>query len=380
MVKNLQTKRLISFSHWTRKSYAIFQSLNKQIRISSLSIALLIGFSVNNGFAQEVVVPNNSEEEYDLDTLEVLSELTPELATTLSRSVQVIDVASLRNSSNQSLQDVLINYSQVDLRQRGKNDVQSDMSIRGSTFDQVQVLFNGFDITDPQTGHHSLNIPISKSQIRSIQLLSGSGSRVLGPNAYAGAVNILTHKPTKTAFDYDLLFGDFGLIDISFSFTYKKNKIGHYIASNFSQSNGYTDNTDFKRYSFLYNGIYNSKRKELSWFAAYSDKAFGANSFYTPKYPNQFEQLRNTFLGVRFKTHGKISTSNQLHYRANIDRFELFRDGIQAAPWYSHHNYHFTQVLQYTAKAWMWSDYGKSTLTANIRSEVRPKALFYILI
>ena len=369
MVKNLQTKRLISFSHWTRKSYAIFQSLNKQIRISSLSIALLVGFSVNNGFAQEVVVPSNSEEEYDLDTLEVLSELTPELATTLSRSVQVIDVASLRNSSSQSLQDVLINYSQVDLRQRGNNDIQSDMSIRGSTFDQVQVLFNGFDITDPQTGHHSLNISISKSQISSVQLLSGSGSRVLGPNAYAGAVNILTCKPKKTAFDYDLLFGDFGLVDISLSFTYRKNKVGHYIAGNFSQSNGYIDNTDFKKYSLFYNGIYNSKRKELSWFTAYSDKAFGANSFYTPKYPNQYEQLRNVFVGVRLKTNGKISTSNQLHYRANIDRFELFRDGIQAAPWYSHHNYHFTQVLQYTGKAWMWSDFGKSTVTANVRSE-----------
>jgi iron complex outermembrane receptor protein len=369
MVKNYHTKQLISFKHWSRKSYAIFQSLKQQIRISSLSVALLIGFSVQSGFSQEQELSRNTEEEYDLDTLEVMSELSPELATTLSRSVQIIDVASRGTSSNKSIQDVLTNYSQIDLRQRGNNDVQSDLSLRGSTFDQVQVLFNGFDITDPQTGHHSLNIPIGKSQIRSVQLLSGPGSRVLGPNAYAGAVNILTHKPKKTTYDYDLLFGDFGLVDISLSFTYKKNKVGHYFAGNYSQSDGYTDNTDFKKYSLLYNGIYNSKRKELSWFAAYSDKAFGANSFYTPKYPNQFEQLRNAFVGVRLKTNGKISTSNQLHYRANVDRFELFRDGNQAAPWYSHHNYHFTQVLQYTGKAWMWSDFGKSTVTANIRNE-----------
>jgi len=369
MLQNLHTKQLVSFSNWTRKPYAIFQSLKLQIRISSLLVALLFGFSVQSGFAQEQEISRATEGEYDLDTLEVMSELTPELATTLSRSVQIIDVASLGTSSNKSIQDVLSNYSQIDIRQRGNNDIQSDLSLRGSTFDQVQVLFNGFDITDPQSGHHSLNIPISKSQIRSVQLLSGPGSRVFGPNAYAGAVNIFTIKPTKRDFNYDLSYGNFNLLDLSLGFSFKKNKVGHYFAGNYSQSDGYIENTDFLKYSLMYNGIYETKRKELSWFAAYSDKAFGANSFYTPKYPNQFEHLKNAFVGIRYKTKGKISTSNQLHYRANIDKFELFRDGTSVAPWYSNHNYHFTQVLQYIGKAWMWSDYGKSTLTANIRSE-----------
>ncbi len=365
----LFVKKVVNFKHWTRKSYAVFQSLNKQIKISALSIALLVCFSVESGFAQEVKYPSNSEKEYSLDTVEVISELTPELATILSRSVKTIDVASQRNSSNNSIQDILINLSQIDLRQRGNNDVQADISIRGSTFDQVQVLFNGFDVTDPQTGHHSLNIPISKSQIRSVQLLSGPGSRVLGPNSYAATVNVLTYKPIKKSYGFDLSVGDFGLLDLSLGFTFNKNKIGHYIAANYSKSNGYINNTDFIKSSLLYSGVYKSSNKELSWFAAYSNKAFGANSFYTPKYPNQYEHIKNAFIGIRYKTIGKISTLNQLHYRANADRFELFREGTLAASWYSHHNYHFTQVLQYTGKAWMWSDFGKSTLSVNLRSE-----------
>ncbi|MDO7647885.1 MAG: Plug domain-containing protein, partial [Schleiferiaceae bacterium] len=48
----------------------------------------------------------------------------------------------------------------LDVRQRGHADVQSDLSIRGSSFDQVLILVNGVPYSDPQTGHHSMNIPV----------------------------------------------------------------------------------------------------------------------------------------------------------------------------------------------------------------------------
>ncbi len=361
-------KQISVFKHWTRKSYAIFQSLKLQIKISTISLAILL-----LGFAQESQAqsnePKQAEQEVSLDTLEVMGELTPELETELARQVQVIESSSLELYSVQSLQDVLNSMPQVDIRTRGNNDIQADLSIRGSTFDQVQVLLNGFDMTDPQTGHHSLNLPLTFKQISRVELLAGPGSRVLGPNAYAGAVNFVTPKAQKNQIILDATIGDFGLVDVAASVLLKKNRFSHYFTTNYASSKGYIENTDFKKTSLFYFGDYDAKKINLSWQLAYSDKAFGANSFYTPKYPNQFEQLRTMFAGLKFKTNGKISTITQLHYRGNADRFELIRDGKEALGWYSHHNYHYNQVYQLNTKVWTWWKLGKTTIAANIRSE-----------
>ncbi|MCK5846268.1 MAG: TonB-dependent receptor [Bacteroidales bacterium] len=361
-------KQISHFRHWTRKSYAIFQSLKLQIKISTISMAMLLV-----GLAQEVTAqssyPKQTPKEVNLDTLEVMGELTPELEKELARQIQVIEAASLELNSVRSLQDVLNSISQVDIRTRGNNDIQADLSIRGSTFDQVQVLLNGFDMSDPQTGHHSLNLPITFKQILRGEVLSGPGSRALGPNAYAGAVNFITPLPAKNELVLDFTVGDFGLIDIAASVGIRKNKFSHYFSSNYLSSKGYIENTDFKKMSFFYFGDYLFKKSNLSWQFAYSDKAFGANSFYTPKYPHQYEQLRTLFGGVKYKTKGKISTLSHIHYRGNADRFELIRDGYEAPLWYTNHNYHFNTIMQFSTKAWIWWKLGKTTVAANIRSE-----------
>ncbi len=361
-------KQVSSFNHWSRKSYAIFQSLKLQIKITTMSLAMLLV-----GFGQEVDAqtnqPNQNAKEVSLDTLEVMGELTPVLETELARPVQIIETASLELSSVNSLQEILNNIPNVDIRQRGNNDVQADISLRGSTFDQVQVLLNGFDMTDPQTGHNSLNLPISFQQIQRVEVLSGSASRVLGPNAYAGAINFVSKVPKNNFVDVALSAGDFGLYNASLALGFKQKNMKHYISANRSQSSGYTNNTDFKRSNLFYFGDYDTRKVNLSWQLAYSDKEFGANSFYTPKYPDQFEELNTFFAGVKLKTKGRISTLSSVHYRANVDRFELFRDTAEAPSWYANANYHLTNVIQANTKAWTWWKLGKTSIALNLRNE-----------
>ncbi len=368
MSNNYQQKLIHSFRHWTRKSYAIFQSLKLQIKISSLSVAMLLV-----GLAQEANAqsnkPRQNSQEYSLDTLEVMGELTPVLETELAREVQAIEVRSLELVSINSIQETLNQIAGVDLRQRGNNDVQSDLSLRGSSFDQVQILLNGFDMTDPQTGHHSLNLPISFQQLSRAEVLIGAASRVLGPNAYAGAVNFVTDIPKKNAVAADFSVGDFGLYDITSSIKLKQKYFSHFLSVNYATSKGYIENTDFKKATFFYYGNYAAKKALLSWQFSYSDKAFGANSFYTPKYPYQFEELNTLFAGLKLKTKGKISTLTTAHFRANADRFELIRDGYEKPIWYKNHNYHRSNVVQVSSKAWHWWKLGKTTIAANVRHE-----------
>ena len=62
----------------------------------------------------------------------------------------------------QSIEDLLEYVSNIDIRQRGNYGVQSDVSIRGGSFDHVMVLVNGINLSDPQTGHASLDLPIDQ--------------------------------------------------------------------------------------------------------------------------------------------------------------------------------------------------------------------------
>lgn len=81
-------------------------------------------------------------------------------------------------------------FASLDLRSRGLNDLQSDLSVRGSTFDQVHVVVDGIPFTDPQTGHHSAILPIPIEAIQEITVLPSGGSYRYGPFAFAGVVEL----------------------------------------------------------------------------------------------------------------------------------------------------------------------------------------------
>jgi iron complex outermembrane receptor protein len=80
----------------------------------------------------------------------------------------------------------------MDIRRRGANGVQSDVSFRGSSFEQVLLLINGIRMNDSQTGHNSLNLPVDLGDVERIEVIKGPAARRFGQNAYAGAINIIT--------------------------------------------------------------------------------------------------------------------------------------------------------------------------------------------
>ena len=67
--------------------------------------------------------------------------------------VNVISQREIQNAPVQSIEDLLEYAVNIDLRQRGIDGIQSDVSIRGGSFEQVLILLNGIKINDPQTGH-----------------------------------------------------------------------------------------------------------------------------------------------------------------------------------------------------------------------------------
>ena len=86
-------------------------------------------------------------------------------------NIQIISSEEIENSPVQSVEDLLEYAINVDIRQRGRQGVQSDISIRGGSFEQVLIMLNSMKLNDPQTGHHNLNLPITLEQIERIEEL-----------------------------------------------------------------------------------------------------------------------------------------------------------------------------------------------------------------
>ncbi len=363
--QNHDAQTILNFRKWGRKNYSSFLTLNKQVVISVLSVVYFLSTPV----LSLATVQDTSEVkmEYDLDEIEVSAQRSPAMYSQVARIISVIESKEIEAAPAQSVQDLLEYIAGVDVRQRGTEGVQADISVRGGTFDQTLILLNGINITDPQTGHHNLNLPVSLAQIERIEILEGPAARVYGPNAFSGAINIITKQLHANSIQASVAGGSFAYFDGNLSGTFQTGKMSHLLAFNKKRSDGYIDNTDFDELNAFYSNQLSSNKGTLKFQVGASEKGFGANSFYTPKYPNQYEATKTLFTSVRWEGNGKIHLTPVVYYRRHQDRFELFRDN--PASWYTGHNYHLTNVYGANLNSWIKWDWGKTAFGVEYRSE-----------
>jgi len=302
-----------------------------------------------------------------LEGVVVTAQRTPVVASQVARVVRVISKEEIANLPVQSIDGLLEYALNVDVRQRGANGVQADVSVRGGSFDQTLILLNGVNVSDPQTGHHNLDIPVALDCIDHVEILEGPGARIFGANAFGGVVNIITGTGKPGSATLSLMSGEFGLNNEAFSTTIGTGKLTQFVSVEHSASEGYTDNTDYKLDNFFYNAKLDSKYGKYDLQLGYADRNFGANSFYTPVYPNQFEATRTLFGSLHFQENGKMHLAPVFYFRRHNDRFELFR--VNPPAWYAGHNYHMTDVIGGGLNSWFSSGLGKTSLGVDFRSE-----------
>lgn len=358
-------QKVLIFSKWRRKSYSVFQTLNRIIVISVLVTSYLLSVPAVT-FAIEKDT-TEVKKEFSLDEIEVSAQRSPALYSQVARIVSVIERKEIESSPAQSVQDLLEYVAGVDIRQRGAEGVQADVNIRGGTFDQILILLNGINITDPQTGHHNLNIPVSLNQIERIEILQGSAARVYGPNAFAGAINIITRQSDSNSVNLQLSAGSFKYFNFDLSGSFNTGKLQNSLSVNKKLSDGYIDNTDFDIFNIFYSNRLNIQKGKMSFQVGYEEKAFGANSFYTPVYPNQFEETKSLISSVKWESNSKYHFTPVIYWRRHQDKFELFRDNPPS--WYTTHNYHLTNTFGGNLNSWIQSSLGKSAFGIEFRSE-----------
>lgn len=367
-IKTQNRAEVFTFKRWGRKAYSLFSVLKQPVRIGVLLAVYTTVSEPELLFAQ--TDSSKVSMEYNLDEVEVSAQRAPVAFSQVARIVSVITREEIEAAPVQSLQELLEYALSVDVRQRGVHGVQADISVRGGSFDQTLILLNGINISDPQTGHHTLNLPVSFKNIQRIEILEGPAARVFGPNAFSGAINIITSSEGSSGIKLDVSGGQYQLADINVSGNLQKEGWTQFAAFNRMSSDGYIDNTDFKTWNAFYQTKLNTKPGSLDFQIGRTNKKFGANSFYTPDYPNQYEATKTTFTSLKFETGTKIHLTPSIYWRRNQDRFELFRSEPSTWPvWYKGHNYHLTDVFGSNLNAWFESAFGKTAFGAEIRTE-----------
>ena len=225
-----------------------------------------------------------------------------------------------------SFADVLKQDTSIDLRERGPDGTQADLSIRGSTFDQVLVLVNGIRVNDSQTGHHNLNLPLPLESVQQVEVLHGTGSTLYGSDAIGGAVNFVTKKPQAAELKLMGGVGDFGWHRQSVLNGFKLGDWSQQTSFSRDFSSGFAPGRDFRNVAFSSESFLDKDFGSTTVMFAKNDRPFGGNGFYGPW--DSWEDTGSTFVAAS-QTIGRSADRMQhrfnFGYRRHTDHFVLFR-------------------------------------------------------
>jgi iron complex outermembrane receptor protein len=238
----------------------------------------------------------------------------------------------------------------VDLQSRAlESGIQTDFSLRGSTFQQVLILLNGQRINDPQTAHHNSDIPFTKADIKKIEVIPGGSSSLFGPDAIGGAINFALSAPKENKALWEFGLGNnrngYGL----FSLSRKFQDLGFRVSIEDAQSKGFRYDTDYKKFTASLNTCLNLPNGSWENNFGYQKKDFGAYDFYTPGlgYPS-WEWTKTYLLNSGFTLNSpKLLIKPNFLWRRHFDKFVLDRTQVRSTSVNNHHTDIFTPSIYF---------------------------------
>ncbi|USJ35371.1 TonB-dependent receptor plug domain-containing protein [Dyadobacter fanqingshengii] len=263
-------------------------SLIRVLKNPAIFFLLLLA---NQLFAQDI----------SLDPVTVTSSLVEKRASQTGRNIAVIKGEYFQNLPVHSIDDLLRYVPGVEIQARGPMGSQSDIVLRGGTFQQVLIILDGLRLNDPNTGHFNAYIPISPSEIERIEVLKGASSAIYGSDAVGGVIHVISKTFAarlqsgnegenaddiqKTSINGTLTAGEYGLKNANVGAFVQRDKLavsGGFLSNNASgvQQRGikgyFHNNTASVSLNYALSPSLN-----VAVRSAYDHRDFAAQNFYT---------------------------------------------------------------------------------------------------
>ncbi|MGJ7032748.1 TonB-dependent receptor plug domain-containing protein [Niabella hirudinis] len=249
--------------------------------LTRVLLMLIVVLTATAAFAQDTL----------LDPVTVTSSVIEKRSSETGRNINIISGETFAGLPVHSVDELLKYIPGVEAQMRGPQGAQTDISIRGGTFQQVLVILDGLRLNDPNTGHFTGYIPISPAEIDRIEVLKGASSAVYGSDAVGGVVNIITKAFNKNRQSRSkqaaamISTGEYGLLNASAGGFYQNEKIN--VGAGFLTNNaggvqqrgirGYFHNTAASAGLLVKVDPY----WNLALRTAYDNRDFAAQNFYT---------------------------------------------------------------------------------------------------
>ena len=284
---------------------------------------------------------DGEESDYTMPTVYVsASRIGSDEFASAGRRTLILDRDDIRRLAPQTITDLLVALPGVDIRVRGPGGVQTDLEVAGSTFSQVLVLVDGMRVNDPQTGHHTLNLPLDPEDLERVEILYGAGSSVHGPDAFGGVINLVPRKEPLTRLDVGANWGrslddpEGSAVGSEASIRYglRRGAASMWVSAGKSRSDGYRAGTAFDGYRsgtafdtdrVFVNVSVPAAGGQLRLQGGHEDKDFRAADFYAP-FPSG-ERTQVWLYQARFSRTMETGRTLQAraYYRRHRDRFTL---------------------------------------------------------
>lgn len=297
-------------------------------------LCALTGAILNSVLSQETTS--------ELDPVTITTSINPEKASRTGRNLFVIKGERFANLPVRSVDELLRYLPGIEMQARGPMGSQSDIVIRGGTFQQVLVIIDGLRLNDANTGHFSAYFPIAPSEIDRIEILKGASSAIYGSEAVGGVVHIITktfaarlrsadpkqHKEKLNAIA-QITGGEYDFWNV--------NAGGFFSNANTSVAAGLLSNNTNGQLQRGTRGFVNahtaslslahhfSEKWEVKLRSAFDTRKFGAQNFYTPFASDTADEKVTTFwnqLGIAY-TGNKERISLNIGYKDLDDKYKF---------------------------------------------------------
>ena len=256
----------------------------------------------------------------EIAEVKVFSNPSPRTLKELARVIEVVSYNELQASAANTIQGVLQENTTVDIQNRG-TDAQTDIAIRGGSFDQTLLMVNGIAINDPQTGHMNMNLMFDKDAVKQIEILKGSGSKMFGANAFSGAINFVIDPVQQNTLKLQAGIADFNTLNYGISLNNNYKSWNTNISVNHKKSDGYIYNTATESTQVFLLSQGKLGKAKLSFIYGLNDNAFGANSFYHWASKEQWENIKSQLSALKISFGKRIENNTQIYWKRNYDKY-----------------------------------------------------------